>query len=65
MKELTLQQQMILTLRFGLEDGKELSLAKMAKKLNISRERVLQLENQALADLRKSQANIKKYLAAS
>jgi RNA polymerase nonessential primary-like sigma factor len=65
MKELTLQQQMILTLRFGLEDGKELSLAKIAKKLNISRERVLQLEHQALAYLRRNQANIKKYLAAS
>lgn len=65
MKELTLQQQMILTLRFGWEDGKELSLAKIAEKLNISRERVLQLEHQALAYLRRNQANIKKYLAAS
>jgi RNA polymerase nonessential primary-like sigma factor len=65
MKELTLQQQMILTLRFGLEDGKELSLAKIGKKLNISRERVLQLEHQALAYLRRSKANIKQYLAAS
>jgi RNA polymerase nonessential primary-like sigma factor len=65
MKELTLQQQMILTLRFGWEDGKKLSLAKIAENLNISRERVLQLEHQALAYLRRNQANIKKYLAAS
>lgn len=65
MKELTLQQQMILTLRFGWEDGKKLSLAQIAENLNISRERVLQLEHQALAYLRRNQANIKKYLAAS
>ena len=65
MEELTPQQQVILTLRFGLEDGKELSLAKIAKKLNISRERVRQLEHQALAHLRRSKANVKEYLAAS
>ncbi|BBA79306.1 RNA polymerase sigma factor [cyanobacterium endosymbiont of Rhopalodia gibberula] len=65
MKELTPQQHMILTLRFGLEDGKELSLAKIGKKLNISRERVRQLEHQALVHLRRSKANVKEYLAAS
>ncbi|YAI81841.1 MAG: RNA polymerase sigma factor, RpoD/SigA family [cyanobacterium endosymbiont of Rhopalodia sterrenbergii] len=65
MKELTPQQQMILTLRFGLEDGKELSLAKIGKRLNISRERIRQLEHQALAHLRRSKANVKEYLAAS
>ncbi|MGP0129416.1 MAG: RNA polymerase sigma factor, RpoD/SigA family [cyanobacterium endosymbiont of Rhopalodia musculus] len=65
MKELTSQQQIILTLRFGLEDGKELSLAKIGKKLNISRERVRQLEHQALAHLRIRKANVKEYLAAS
>ena len=65
MKELTPQQQIILTLRFGLEDGRELSLAKIGKKLNISRERVRQLEHQALANLRRSKASVKEYLAAS
>jgi RNA polymerase nonessential primary-like sigma factor len=65
MAELTPQQQMVLTLRFGLEDGKELSLAKIGKKLNISRERVRQLEHQALAQLRRRRANVKEYLAAS
>ena len=65
MAELTTQQQAVLTLRFGLEDGKELSLAKIGKKLNISRERVRQLEHQALAQLRRRRGNVKEYLAAS
>ncbi|HAC62300.1 MAG TPA: RNA polymerase sigma factor, RpoD/SigA family [Cyanothece sp. UBA12306] len=65
MEELTPQQRSVLTLRFGLEDGKELSLAKIGKKLNISRERVRQLEHQALAQLRRRRANVKEYLAAS
>ncbi|ACK66547.1 RNA polymerase, sigma 70 subunit, RpoD subfamily [Rippkaea orientalis PCC 8801] len=65
MEELTPQQRSVLILRFGLEDGKELSLAKIGKKLNISRERVRQLEHQALAQLRRRRANVKEYLAAS
>ncbi|MEM8780551.1 MAG: RNA polymerase sigma factor, RpoD/SigA family [Cyanobacteria bacterium P01_G01_bin.49] len=65
MAELTPQQKAVLTLRFGLEDGKELSLAKIGKKLSISRERVRQLEHQALAQLRRRRANVKEYLAAS
>lgn len=65
MAELTPQQRAVLTLRFGLEDGKELSLAKIGKKLSISRERVRQLEHQALAQLRRRRANVKEYLAAS
>ncbi|GBF79055.1 RNA polymerase sigma factor, RpoD/SigA family [Aphanothece sacrum] len=65
MAELTPQQRAVLSLRFGLEDGKELSLAKIGKKLNISRERVRQLEHQALAQLRRRRANVQEYLAAS
>ncbi|ACB49995.1 group 2 sigma-70 RNA polymerase sigma factor B [Crocosphaera subtropica ATCC 51142] len=65
MAELTPQQRTVLTLRFGLEDGKELSLAKIGKRLNISRERVRQLEHQALAQLRRRRGNVKEYLAAS
>ena len=65
MEELTPQQRSVLILRFGLDDGKELSLAKIGKKLNISRERVRQLEHQALAQLRRRRANVKEYLAAS
>ena len=63
--ELTPQQREVLSLRFGLEDGKELSLAKIGQRMNISRERVRQLEHQALAQLRRRRANVKEYLAAS
>ena len=65
LSELTPQQQTVLTLRFGLEDGKELSLAKIVQRLNISRERVRQLEHQALAHLRRRRSNVEEYIAAS
>ncbi len=57
--ELTPQQREVITLRFGLTDGKELSLAKIGQRMNISRERVRQLEHQALAHLRRRRANVK------
>ena len=63
MGELTSQQQQILTLRFGLEDGQPLSLAKIGTHLRISRERVRQIEQEALNQLRKYKANINEYLA--
>jgi len=40
--ELTPQQREVISLRFGLTDGKELSLAKIGQRMNISRERVRQ-----------------------
>lgn len=55
----------MITLRFGLTDGKELSLAKIGQRMNISRERVRQLEHQALAHLRRRRANVKEYIVAS
>jgi RNA polymerase nonessential primary-like sigma factor len=65
LNELTPQQREVLSLRFGLEDGKELSLAKIGQRLNISRERVRQLEHQALAHLRRRRANVREYIVAS
>lgn len=63
--ELTPQQREVLYLRFGLRDGKELSLAKVGKQLNLSRERVRQLEHQALAHLRRRRSQVQEYIAAS
>ena len=63
--QLTPQQQEVLSLRFGLRDGKELSLAKVGKILNLSRERVRQLEHQALAQLRKRRSKMVEYVVAS
>ncbi|MEB3340055.1 RNA polymerase sigma factor, RpoD/SigA family [Okeania sp.] len=62
--ELTEQQRRVLILRFGLEDGKEMSLAKVGERLNLSRERVRQLEHQALAHLRRRQAKVREYVAS-
>ena len=62
--ELTPQQREVLALRFGLEDGNELSLAKVGQRLNLSRERVRQLEHQALAQLRRRNTNVKEYIAS-
>jgi RNA polymerase nonessential primary-like sigma factor len=60
--ELTPQQREVVTLRFGLEDGNEMSLAKVGDRLNISRERVRQLEHQALTHLRRRRSNVKEYV---
>jgi RNA polymerase nonessential primary-like sigma factor len=62
--ELTPQQREVISLRFGLEDGHELSLAKVGQRLNLSRERVRQLEHQALAHLRRRHATVREYVAS-
>ncbi len=61
--ELTPQQQSVLTLRYGLDDGKGLSLAKVGDRMNLSRERVRQLERQALDHLRRRRGMIHEYIA--
>ncbi len=63
--ELTPQQREVLCLRFGLDNGKELSLAKVGQRMNLSRERVRQLENQALNQLRRRRNHMREYIAAS
>lgn len=64
MTELTPQQQEVIKLRFGLFDGQSLTLAKIGEILNISRERVRQIEREALTKLRKSKAGMNEYLAS-
>ena len=64
MADLTPQQREVLILRYGLDDGHELSLAKVGDRLNLSRERVRQLERQALDHLRRRKANVREYLAS-
>ncbi|MFY7803821.1 MAG: RNA polymerase sigma factor, RpoD/SigA family [Limnoraphis robusta] len=62
--ELTPQQREVILLRYGLEDGRELSLSKVGARMNISRERVRQLENQALNHLRRRKSQVREYLAS-
>lgn len=64
MSDLTEQQRQVLCLRFGLEDGQTLTLAKIGDRLNISRERVRQIEREALTKLRKRKKDIDDYIAS-
>ena len=62
MQNLPPKYQQVLSLRFGLQDGRELSLAKIGQRMNLSRERVRQIENQALMQLRQKRSKICQYL---
>lgn len=64
MSELTPQQREVISLRFGLQDGKPMTLAKIGESLSISRERVRQIEREALSKLRKRKTAIREYLAS-
>jgi RNA polymerase nonessential primary-like sigma factor len=64
MVELTPQQRQVLTLRFGLADGKTMTLAKIGEILSVSRERVRQIEREALSTLRKRRGDVREYLAS-
>jgi RNA polymerase nonessential primary-like sigma factor len=64
MEELSPQQREVIGLRFGLTDGQPMTLAKIGTILNISRERVRQIEREALTKLRKRKASIREYLAS-
>ncbi|MGD1942819.1 MAG: RpoD/SigA family RNA polymerase sigma factor [Leptolyngbyaceae cyanobacterium] len=61
---LTPQQQEVLSLRFGLQDGVPLSLEKVGRQLNISRERVRQLQKQAVTKLRQHRSELREYMTA-
>ena len=64
MSSLTNQQQQILKFRFGLKDTRPLTLAQIGKLLNMSRERVRQIERDAMSKLRKRKAEMSEYLAS-
>ncbi|MEM7589921.1 MAG: RNA polymerase sigma factor, RpoD/SigA family [Cyanobacteria bacterium P01_A01_bin.83] len=64
MADLTPQQREVICLRFGLADGKPMTLAKIGECLSISRERVRQIEREALSKLRKRKVAIREYLAS-
>ncbi len=65
LEDLTPQQRDVLMLRFGLTDGQPMTLAKIGETLNISRERVRQIERESLAKLRKRKSDMREYIAAS
>ena len=52
LKTLTDRERIILELRFGLKDGKEMTLEAVGKKYGVTRERIRQIEVKALRKLR-------------
>jgi RNA polymerase nonessential primary-like sigma factor len=64
MVDLTPQQREVIALRYGLRDGQPLTLAKIGTQLGISRERVRQLEREALKKLRQRRGAVREYLAS-
>ncbi|MBD2536223.1 RNA polymerase sigma factor, RpoD/SigA family [Nostoc flagelliforme FACHB-838] len=55
-------QREVITLRFGLENDYQLTLTQIGERLNLSRERIRQLEYKALSILRRQKSDIKEYL---
>ncbi|AZB73774.1 RNA polymerase sigma factor, RpoD/SigA family [Synechococcus elongatus] len=62
--QLTDQQRQVIALRYGLEDGQVMTLASIGDRLQISRERVRQLEREALHTLRQARSQVQEYLAS-
>ncbi|MBE9067977.1 RNA polymerase sigma factor, RpoD/SigA family [Leptolyngbya cf. ectocarpi LEGE 11479] len=65
MTHLSGAQQQVLTLRYGLNSGVKMSFAKIGDQMGISRQRVRQIEREALKRMRYHQTDVSAYLAVS
>ena len=54
MEGLNEREQMIIKLRFGIDDGRSRTLEEVGKVYNVTRERIRQIEEKALQKLRKN-----------
>ena len=54
MKSLNEREQMIIKLRFGIDDGRSRTLEEVGKVYNVTRERIRQIEEKALQKLKKN-----------
>jgi RNA polymerase nonessential primary-like sigma factor len=64
LSQLTPQQQEVLSMRYGLNGRQALTLASIGDCLQISRERVRQIEREALSRLRKCKGVMAEYIAS-
>jgi RNA polymerase nonessential primary-like sigma factor len=64
LSELPPKQRQVMVMRYGLENGQEMSLASISKHMDLSREQVRQLERQAMDSLRKRRARMQEYIAS-
>jgi RNA polymerase primary sigma factor len=62
---LSARESMVLELRFGLRDGEQRTLEAIAQRFGLSKERIRQIEGEALAKLRRSTSvvGLREYLA--
>lgn len=64
-KSLPSQQSEVLSLRFGLEGSQKMTLAQIGECLNVSRERVRQIQNDAFKHIRNHHGDMSEYLATA
>ena len=62
LEPLTPIQRQVLTLSFGLENDQHFNLAQIGKELNLSRERIRQIQVKAISILRRQHNDIQEYL---
>ena len=64
LNSLTPRERQVIVLRFGLMDDHDHTLEEVGKKLNVTRERVRQIEERAIRKLRHPQSSrlLKEYL---
>lgn len=59
---LSIREQKVLRLRYGLEDGRERNLSEIGIELGVTRERIRQIEKEALRKLRAPHLNLRELL---
>ena len=62
MKDLKPREQEVIILRYGLEDGRPRTLEEVGKQLNVTRERIRQIEAKALRKLKRKNMRMRDYL---
>ncbi|MEI6426910.1 MAG: RNA polymerase sigma factor, RpoD/SigA family [Pseudanabaena sp. ELA607] len=64
LQELPDKQRQVMMMRYGFDNGQEMSLTSISKQMDLSREQVRQLERQAMDYLRKRRTRVQEYLAS-